>query len=311
MQAAHTSTMNPHAAGPGKPDFSGLWIPLVTPFHRGAVDHAALAGLTRHYLGSGIAGLVVCGSTGEAAALDDDEQLEVLRAVRAAAPELPLVMGVSGYHLGKTAARMRALGGLGLAGILLPAPSYIRPSQAGLAEWFTQLADASTVPVIIYDIPYRTGSKLELQTLLALAAHPRLRAVKDCGGDAGKTAALIADGRLQVLSGEDANIFSTMAQGGQGAIAAAAHLHTARFAEVMALVKAGHIEVAQALWQPLLPLIDAVFAEPNPGPLKALLASRGLLHNELRSPMTTASAALQARLELLDEQVSKPALQTA
>lgn len=284
-------------------DFSGLWIPLVTPFDKGKVDEEALKRLVAHYLPTGIKGLVVCGSTGEAAALDDEEQLAVLQTVMAAAPGLPVLMGLSGYHLGKTIARVKALAGLGLAGILLPSPSYIRPSQAGLIEWFTQLADASEVPLIVYDIPYRTGVKIELETLLTLAAHPKIKAIKDCGGDAGKTQALIKDGRYQVLAGEDAQIFSTLAQGGCGAISAAAHLHTRRIVKVMELVKTGQINEAQALWAPLQPLIEAVFAEPNPGPLKALLASQGLLKNELRSPMTCASDALAARLTQLDGQI--------
>ncbi|RYX97428.1 MAG: 4-hydroxy-tetrahydrodipicolinate synthase [Comamonadaceae bacterium] len=306
MQAALTPNVETAST-----DFSGLWIPLITPFNDGAVDHAALAGLVKHFLPTGIAGFVVCGSTGEAAALDDDEQLEVLATVRAAAPGLPLVMGVSGYHLGKTIARVQQLNALDLAGILLPAPNYIRPSQAGLVDWFTRLADASAVPVVIYDIPYRTGSRLELETLLTLAAHPRLCALKDCGGDDGKTRALIADGRIQVLSGEDVNILSTMAQGGTGAIAATAHLHTARIVKAMELAKSGDIEAAEALWQPLVPLIEAVFAEPNPGPLKALLSSQGLLQNELRSPMTVVSKALEDRLKTLDRQVSGSFLQAA
>lgn len=281
-------------------DFSGLWIPLVTPFEQGQLDHHALKHLVAHYRASGIAGFVVCGSTGEAAALDEDEQLAVLHTVLAKAPGLPVIMGLSGYHLGKTAARIRALGSLGITGILLPAPSYIRPSQAGLIEWFMALADLSPVPIIVYDIPYRTGSRLDLETLLALAGHPRIQAVKDCSGDADKTKALIADGRLQVLVGEDANIFPTVAQGGRGAIAAAAHLHTARFVELLRRLRAGDLAGAEALWTPLLPLIEALFAEPNPGPLKALMAGRGLLRNELRSPMTRASAALAERLEQLD-----------
>jgi 4-hydroxy-tetrahydrodipicolinate synthase len=139
-------------------DFSGLWIPLVTPFDQGKVDYAALKRLVAHYRTSGVAGLVVCGSTGEAAALSDEEQLQVLQTVIAEAPGLPVVMGLSGYHMGKTAARIATLNTLGIAGILLPAPSYIRPSQAGLIEWFSALADVSAVPVILYDIPYRTGS---------------------------------------------------------------------------------------------------------------------------------------------------------
>ena len=280
-------------------DFSGLWIPLVTPFDQGQVDKAALKRLVAHYRGSGIAGLVVCGSTGEAAALDEDEQLAVLHTVMAEAPGLPVVMGLSGYHLGKMATRIKALGGLGLAGILLPAPSYIRPSQAGLIEWFTALADASAVPLILYDIPYRTGSRLDLASILALASHPRILALKDCGGDPAKTRALIADGRLQVLAGEDVNIFSTVAQGGRGAIAAAAHLHTERFVEVLRRIQAGDVTGAEALWAPLQPLIDALFAEPNPGPLKALMARQSLLRNELRSPMTRASTELVERLQRL------------
>lgn len=200
MQATH----------PFNPDFSGLWIPLITPFQSGEVDHKALKKLVAHYRSSGITGFVVCGSTGEAAALSEEEQLSTLATVLAEAPGLPVVMGLSGYHLGKTAARIKALPSLGIAGILLPAPCYIRPAQAGLIEWFTQLADASSVPIILYDIPYRAGVKMELETLLALASHPRICAIKDCGGDAAKTRTMIADGRLQVLCGEDANLYATL-----------------------------------------------------------------------------------------------------
>src|SRR5688572_1563805 len=125
------TALNANQANPPNHDFSGLWIPLVTPFDQGKVDYPALRRLVAHYRASGIAGLVVCGSTGEAAALSDEEQLEVLQAVMAEAPGLPVIMGLSGYHLGKTAARVRALSELGIVGLLLPAPSYIRPSQAG------------------------------------------------------------------------------------------------------------------------------------------------------------------------------------
>ncbi|MEO7887224.1 MAG: 4-hydroxy-tetrahydrodipicolinate synthase [Polaromonas sp.] len=294
------TALNANQANQANQDFSGLWIPLVTPFARGKVDYPSLTRLVAHYRASGIAGLVVCGSTGEAAALSDDEQLEVLQTVMAEASGLLVIMGVSGYHLGKTAARIQALSKLDIAGILLPAPSYIRPSQAGLIEWFTTLADASAVPIILYDIPYRTGSKMELETIRALATHPRIQALKDCGGDPAKTQSLITDGRLQVLAGEDVNIFTTTAAGGRGAIAAAAHLHTERFVEVVQRIRAGDLAGAEALWGPLPPLIEGLFAEPNPGPLKALLARRGLLRDELRSPMTRASAALVERLERLD-----------
>ncbi|MFT4268946.1 MAG: 4-hydroxy-tetrahydrodipicolinate synthase [Xenophilus sp.] len=280
-------------------DFSGLWIPLVTPLHGGQVDHGALAALCRRLAPQGIAGFVVCGSTGEAAALDETEQATVLETVAAAAPAVPRIMGLSGQHLGRMLERVRRFGPDSVAGLLVSAPSYIRPSQAGLLAWFEAIANASAVPVLLYDIPYRTGVTIAPETLLALAAHPRIVAVKDCGGDAGKTRALIADGRLQVLAGEDAQVFATLAEGGAGAIAASAHLHTARWARMVTLLREGRLAEARTLWQPLQPLVEALFAEPNPGPLKSLLARQGDMADELRAPMTRASDGLARHLAQL------------
>ena len=280
--------------------FCGLWIPLVTPFLRdGAVDHAALRTLVQRLAGDGIAGFVVCGSTGEAAALDEGEQLAVLDTVAAAAPELPRIMGVCGYHLGKMLGWIERLNQRALAGLLVPAPHYIRPSQDGLLQWFEAIAKAAAAPIVVYDIPYRTGATLTLETLLRLAAHPQIRAIKDCGGDARKTQALIADGRLAVLAGEDAQIFASVAQGGAGAIAASAHVNTRQFAQVIEHLRAGRLEEARGQWQPLLPLIELLFADANPGPLKALLARGGLIQEALRAPMTRASDAVRESLAQL------------
>lgn len=284
------------------PDFTGLWIPLVTPFHHGAVDQPALTRLVKYLASQGVRGFVACGSTGEAAALDKSEQLAVLETVLQASAGLPVVMGLSGYHLGQTLDWVKLLSQQPIAGLLVPAPHYIRPAQAGLQHWFTALADAATQPLIVYDIPYRTGSQLTLETLLALAAHPNIRAIKDCGGDVTKTQALIKDGRLQVLAGEDAQILATLAQGGAGAIAASAHLCTAQFVQVLALMRQGELGQAQQLWEPLSALVQAVFAEPNPAVIKAALAHQGLIHNELRLPMMAASAAAEQRvLALLNQ----------
>ncbi len=277
-------------------DFSGLWIPLITPFSQGAVDHPALARLVQRLRTTGIAGFVACGSTGEAAALDEAEQLAVLDTVLHAAEGLPTAMGLSGYHLPHTLAWVKTLESRPLAGLLVPAPHYIRPSQAGLLQWFHAIADASAVPVVVYDIPYRTGARIELDTLRQLGRHPGIQAIKDCGGDAAKTQALVADGQWQVLAGEDAQIFSTAALGGHGAIAASGHVHTERFVRVLALLRAGKLDEARLCWRPLLPLIEAMFAEPNPAPLKALLAQQGLIANELRAPMTLATQAHAGRL---------------
>lgn len=281
-------------------EFSGLWIPLVTPFDdSGAIDHAALRALVLRLEGSGVAGLVVCGSTGEAAALDVAEQDAVLDAVLATAPGLPVVMGLSGYHLGHALERVRDWNARPLAGLLVPAPHYIRPAQAGLLHWFGAIADESKHPLIVYDIPYRTGATLELATLRALAQHPRIRAIKDCGGDAAKTQALIADRGLAVLAGEDAQILATLALGGSGAIAASAHWQPARFVELLRYVAAGDLPRARALWQALLPVVQACFAEPNPAPIKALLARQGEMGAGLRAPMERASAGLAQRIVAL------------
>jgi len=287
-------------------DFSGLWVALVTPFRDGAVDHTALAALVRRLADDGVTGFVPCGSTGEAAALDEAEQLAVLDTVLTAAGDLPVVMGVSGYHLGKATAWARKLSERPLAGLLVAAPHYIRPSQAGVLEWFHAIADASTVPVLVYDIPYRTGVTIARETMLALAEHPRIRGIKDCGGDMAKTRAVIADGRLQVLTGEDHQIFATMAEGGVGAIAASGHVQTKRLVRLVRLLAENRLAEARAEWQPLQPLLEMLFAEPNPGPLKALLAHAGELRDELRSPMTRASDGLRERLVALDAKLSRP-----
>ena len=281
---------------PSSRDFSGLWIPLITPFASDVVDHPALTRLVKHYAAAGVSGFVACGSTGEAAALDKTEQLAVLDTVLAAADALPVVMGLSGYHMGQAIAWVKELAQRPIAGLLVPPPHYIRPAQAGLVQWFTALADASDKPLFVYDIPYRTGTTITLETLLTLAAHPNIQAIKDCGGDVGKTQALITDGRLQVLAGEDAQIFSTLALGGAGSITASAHLCTEEFVAVMQCLQHGDLAQARRLWKCLVPVVNAVFSEPNPALIKAALAQQGLIQNKLRSPMMAASAGATERV---------------
>lgn len=277
--------------------FQGIWIPLVTPFSGGAVDGGALRRLVRHYAAAGVDGLVVCGSTGEAAALDDAEQLAVLDAVLNVADGLPVMMGLAGNHQGHVLRRLSAFGTRPLAGILAPAPYYVRPGQAGASAYFRCLADASRFPLALYDIPYRTGAALDTATLLELAAHPNIAAIKDCGGSLEKTVALIADGRLQVMAGEDLQTLLTLCLGGSGIIAAAAHIRPDLFVALYRAVREQRLDQARALFLALAPMIQLAFAEPNPGPVKAQLARQGLLTDELRAPMPAASAALADRLQ--------------
>ncbi|SSW62123.1 4-hydroxy-tetrahydrodipicolinate synthase [Achromobacter agilis] len=275
----------------------GVWVPLVTPFSGGAVDGGALRRLVRHYATAGVDGLVVCGSTGEAASLDDAEQLAVLDAVLTEAGSLPVIMGLAGNHQGHVLQRLAAFGTRPLAGILAPAPYYVRPGQEGAAAYFRCLADASRSPLVLYDIPYRTGATLDTATLLVLAAHPNIAAIKDCGGALEKTIALIADGNMNVLAGEDLQSLSVICMGGAGMIAAAAHIRPDLFVAMYRALRAQQLDRARQLFHALVPVIQLTFAEPNPGPVKAQLGRQGLLSAELRQPMPRASEALAARMD--------------
>jgi len=270
--------------------FSGIWVPVVTPFAPdGAVDAEALAALVRHLVEAGVHGIVVCGTTGEAATLSDDEQARVLDTVLNACGDVSVVMGVGGVSPLDVAKQCRRWGTRSLAGLLVPPPHYVRPTQQGVIDFYARVAEAAAPhAVLVYDIPYRTGVELTLATLRTLALIPGVRAIKDCGGDARKTRALIADGQLDVLAGEDHQIFTTLCQGGSGAIAASAHLHPRRFVALHEAVRAGRWLEARALHHALAPLVDALFAEPNPAPLKALLASLGHIGPALRAPMMPA-----------------------
>ncbi|NEX64268.1 4-hydroxy-tetrahydrodipicolinate synthase [Noviherbaspirillum galbum] len=276
--------------------FSGIWVALATPFRDGEIDFPALRRLARQMTDAGVAGIVVCGSTGEAAALDETEQLAVLDAVLDAVPGAAIVMGLSGSNQREVLARLDRIQSRRVAGVLVPPPPYIRPSQAGLLGFFTTLADRAEVPVLLYNIPYRAGVGIEFDTFAALARHPRIDGVKDCGGDAMLTMRLIAETGLQVLTGEDAQLLSTLALGGAGGILASANLRPACFVRVHALAAAGRLDEARALFYRLLPLVRLMFAEPNPGPLKAGLAASGWMTNELRAPMLPASPDLAQRI---------------
>lgn len=278
-------------------DFRGLWIPLVTPFRDGAVDHAALARLVRHLAAQRVAGFVPCGSTGEAAMLDPEEQTAVLATVSDAAGGLPVIAGLAGVRPERVAARARELADrLPIAAFLLTAPAYVKPSQAGIAHFFETVASASPRPLVAYDIPARTGVRIEPATLLALAAHPNIVALKDCSGDRATAEAVLADGRLALLAGNDDELFDQLARGAVGGITASAHVATARFVSLIDALLDGRLADARTLWRALQPVVKAAFAEPNPAPVKAALAREGRIADELRAPMHRAAAATGQRL---------------
>ncbi|SET29810.1 MULTISPECIES: 4-hydroxy-tetrahydrodipicolinate synthase [unclassified Pseudomonas] len=277
--------------------FQGIWVPVVTPFHDGAIDFIGLHRLVNHLLEKHVAGIMVCTTTGEAASLSRQEQLAVLDAVLQWVPAHRVVMGLAGYNQIELLHFQREILQRPVAGLLVPAPSYIRPSQAGLEAFFRTVADASSVPIILYDIPYRTGATFEQATLLNIVAHERIVAIKDCGGNLDNTLALLASGEVDVLCGEDLQIFNALCLGATGAIAASAHVNTEQFVTLCQQVRDNQLADARATFMQLVPLINTLFMEPNPAPVKAALALQGLIGSELRAPMQAASVAVVARLQ--------------
>ncbi|VEE16888.1 4-hydroxy-tetrahydrodipicolinate synthase [Ectopseudomonas mendocina] len=277
--------------------FQGIWVALVTPFYNGEIDFASLDRLTAKLLEDGVAGFVVCGTTGEAAALSQNEQLAVLDAVLQRVPAVRVIMGLAGNQLSALLDMQREIQRRPLAGLLVPAPYYIRPSQAGLEHFFTTLADAAEVPLVLYDIPYRTGVRIERETLRRIVRHPNIQAIKDCAGDAETTMALIADGQVQVLAGEDTQIFNTLCLGGAGAISASAHIRADLYVAMQQRVAQGDLQGARQLHYRLLPWMQAAFSEVNPAAIKAALALQGLIGEELRAPLMPCTTATHERLQ--------------
>jgi 4-hydroxy-tetrahydrodipicolinate synthase len=276
--------------------FHGIWVPIITPFQDGKIDFPALRKLTDRSKEGGVSGLVACSTTGEAASLGEEEQLAVLDAVIEAAGGLPVVMGLCGNNLDDIHARLRRIQLRPIAGLLVPPPYYIRPSQEGVCAYFKSIADAAIAPIIIYNIPYRTGVTMTLETIRKIAEHPNVAAIKDCGGDAALTMQMIRDGRLAVLTGEDLQIFSTLCLGGAGAIAASAHLHPELFVRLAELIRDEKLTQAREIFYRLLPMIQLLFTEANPAPVKAALAHLGIVCDELREPMQRASDQLADKL---------------
>jgi 4-hydroxy-tetrahydrodipicolinate synthase len=277
-------------------DFRGIWLPLVTPFAADGrtVDTAALHRLVQHLAAQGAAGFVACGSTGEAAMLTEAEQAQVLAATLDAAGGKPVLMGLAGVDAQAIARRAQALAEAQRpAGWLLAPPAYVKPSQAGLVQHFHTVANATPLPLVAYDVPARTGVRIQTGTLLALAEHPRIVAVKDCSTDRSAAEAVLADGRLALLGGNDDELFDQLAHGAVGGITASAHLATAAFVRLAALLQdgapAGAITEARTLWRRLALVTRAAFAEPNPAVIKGALARQGWLADALRAPMCRAA----------------------
>jgi 4-hydroxy-tetrahydrodipicolinate synthase len=288
----------------------GLWLPLVTPFRNGALDEASLRRLVRHYHALPIDGLVLAATTGESLTLDAGETERLAFTVRdevARAGDLPILLGLSGSNTRTLLDTLDRTAAWPIDGYLISCPSYSRPSQRGLELHFRALADRARHPVLLYNIPYRTGVNLGNEAMLRLADHPNIVGLKDCCADRNQSIELLRC-RLQdfaVLTGEDAQCFEALVDGADGAILASAHVETESFAEICKLMAAGARDAAQARWQSVEGLTRLLFTEPSPAPIKHWLWRTGLIDSaEVRLPMTELSAELAARI---DEEIERRA----
>jgi 4-hydroxy-tetrahydrodipicolinate synthase len=283
---------------------SGLWLPLITPFRDGQLDEVSLRRLVAHYATQPVDGFILGATTGEGMALDDDETAQLLAVTRGALAtagrSVPIYLGLSGSDtrkLGKTIQRSQ---GWGMDGYLIACPYYTRPSQEGLFQHFSALADSAARPILIYNIPYRTGVNLGNQTMLRLAERPNIVGVKDCCADPAQTFDLIRHkpSGFAVLTGEDPHFYSALSSGADGAILASAHVHTAGFAGIRNKLLAGDQLGALADWQRLADIPRLLFSEPSPGAIKHWLWREGLIDSpEMRLPMVPVSAELVGRID--------------
>lgn len=284
--------------------FAGIWLPMVTPLRQGRVDLRAAQRLASRYREAGVSGLVLFGSTGEGNLLALSEKIEMIHAIRDDAHALPIMIGAGGVDTNGVAAAVRRLDTTHPAGYLVPPPYYLCPSQAGIMWHYRQIAWATDRPLVLYNIPKRTGVQMTVETMEALASCPTIVAVKECHPAVLQT--LRQRGRITALCGEDKALLAHFSDGGSGAIPASAHVRPDLFVRMMRLAQAGHAEAARELHDALSPLIRLLFAEPNPAPVKKALAMEGLIEDELRMPLTPASRALAARLQRVISRLPAP-----
>jgi 4-hydroxy-tetrahydrodipicolinate synthase len=279
----------------------GVWLPLITPFRDGALDEASLRRMVRHYLGQPLDGFILAATTGEGLTIDEDETERLVAIVTTdVGGKIPIYLGVSGSDTRKLVKALARTSTWPIDGTLIACPYYTRPSQEGLYRHFAALAGATTRPILVYNIPYRTGVNMANDTLLRLAELPNIVGVKDCCADQTQSFDLMRarPPGFSVMTGEDALFYAALTQGADGGILASAHIDTARFAAIRDMVAAGDQQGALHAWRALVDLPRLLFAEPSPAPIKHWLWRAGLIDSpEVRLPMTPVSDGLAARIE--------------
>ena len=277
--------------------FRGAATALVTPLTADGVDYPALEKLINWQIDEGIDALVICGTTGEGSTLTDEEHREVLRfSMEVAAGRVPMIAGTGSNDTAYAIDMTKYACELGYDGMLVVTPYYNKTTQKGLVAMFNAIADASTKPIILYNVPSRTGVNIEPATYAKLAEHPMIAAIKEASGNLSKimeTMALVGD-KLDVYSGNDDQIVPLMAIGGKGVISVLSNVAPKETSAMCKKVFDGDIAGAVKMQLDYLPLINSLFCEVNPIPVKAAVAAMGYCENILRLPLVPMEEAHEA-----------------
>ena len=285
--------------------FYGCATALVTPFRENRIDYDALENLIDWQIDSDIDALVILGTTGEPATITDSERPAIIECAQArCARRVPLIVGAGGNDTRAAVRQAVEAQLLGADALLIVTPYYNKASQQGLIEHYTAIADRVEIPIILYNVPGRTGMNLEPRTAAELAKHPNIRAVKEASGDIRQLVDLASasGGGLAVYCGNDDQIVPAMALGARGTISVAANLLPAQMHDLAASWLRGDTDKALALQLEYLPLIRTLFSEISPIPAKAALAMMGLIENTLRLPLCPLDA---ARAEILRRELKR------
>jgi 4-hydroxy-tetrahydrodipicolinate synthase len=280
--------------------FDGVLTALVTPFRDGAVDERALHELVETQVAAGVDGIVPCGSTGEAATLSHAEHRRVVEVAVAAARGRVQVLAGTGSNSTREAIELtRHAKEAGADGALLISPYYNRPPQDGIVAHYAEIARQTAFPLVVYNVPGRTASNVLPATLTRLADLEQVVGVKEASGSLDQMAHVIAavPADFAVLSGDDALTLPLLAIGGKGVISTSSNVAPSEMVELVRAFRAGDVARARDIHLRLLPLFDALFSETNPIPVKAALAMRGAIQEDLRLPLVPMSAGPRERLQ--------------
>jgi 4-hydroxy-tetrahydrodipicolinate synthase len=288
---------------PYRVEWKGCGTALVTPFdEKGRIDFRALAKLVDWQIEQGIDFIVPCGTTGESATLSGDERKAVTAAVvKAADGRVPIVAGAGGNHTAKAVFWARDAEAVGADGILSVSPMYTKPSPDGLVRHFEAIAEASDLPIVAYNVPTRTGTDMDVETILRLAEIPHVVALKEASPNFGKIARLMAvlPPDFVVYSGEDSTALALMALGGRGVISVASNEIPREMSALCAAALSNRWDEARDLQRKYLPLMEMNFWESSPGPAKAALAAMGRCGDTVRLPLVRVRDDTRRRIEKL------------